>query len=275
MEFMDLSIKVMRYEKRDRRFYFVCDVRVDGSNGVIYRTYDDFYRLQITLLDTFETKGGTRIIPYLPGPKIFPTDSITRRRVPALNDYCQDLTHLDARIALSRPVLEFVKEREYDRKWNDGLLEKTKGGSKGLAPWLNGIRGRSAEAVDEGAQGSRTQLKGGERVMRSEVALSKGKAQQALERVTKSDETLAGRKIQQKEKDADTIVVRIADSAVQLDVNRKVTLQDLTRLIASNVNGANGKQIYIDDEGDSILVDDDEALSYCLETGAVQVFELK
>ncbi|KAJ3211677.1 hypothetical protein HDU67_004356 [Dinochytrium kinnereticum] len=135
-----ISVKITRFEKRGKKYYFVCQVRIEDRNLVLYRTYDDFYQFQIRMLETFEVKGVDRRIPYLPGPKIFVTERVCRRRVKQLDDYWQDMMHLEPRIAHCNLVRELLRERSEDKLWNDGL--STGGvedlGSKLLAPWSKG-----------------------------------------------------------------------------------------------------------------------------------------
>ncbi|WOO84675.1 Protein scd2/ral3 [Vanrija pseudolonga] len=74
---------------------------------ILYRTYEDFYDFQITLLDTFPTEAGRqlpgeedrtpppRILPYMPGPVDEPIDDeLTEYRRDELDSYVRALLDL-------------------------------------------------------------------------------------------------------------------------------------------------------------------------------------
>ncbi|KAI8849263.1 Phox homologous domain-containing protein [Chytridium lagenaria] len=137
-----ISVRVSRYELKSKKIYFVCQANVDGKNLVLYRTYDDFYKFQLRMLDAFHVKGMERIIPYLPGPKIFVTERVCKKRVKKLDDYFQDLLHLEPRIAQSTLVYEFLKEKTEDVAWND-VLYGTAGGKRRIEESGTVVEGKS------------------------------------------------------------------------------------------------------------------------------------
>ncbi|KAJ3196492.1 hypothetical protein HK101_008788 [Irineochytrium annulatum] len=117
---MDLAMTVTRFERRAGLFLFVCSVHLDGADTVIYRTYDEFYRLQHELNKVHDdAREEMPYVPLLRGPKRYKTRNMVRKRVAAVNRFLTYLSPLDTKIA--RPTLrEFVSARPSDMSWNDG-----------------------------------------------------------------------------------------------------------------------------------------------------------
>ncbi|KAL7418851.1 bud emergence protein 1 [Cryptotrichosporon argae] len=84
------------------------DARAPAYTLTLYRTYEDFYDFQITLLDTFPAEAGrtqpgdrpsasppARILPYMPGPVDDPVDDeLTEYRREELDAYVKALLEL-------------------------------------------------------------------------------------------------------------------------------------------------------------------------------------
>ena len=108
------------------RFVFQIDVKwTQGPKTSCYRGYQDFFQFQCELLDTFpeeagNIKGSNRIIPYLPGKKIFrrSTKSLALERLPELNQYVQEVIALPEKIAYSEIVMKFFKDN-----WREDTLQ--------------------------------------------------------------------------------------------------------------------------------------------------------
>ncbi|SCU88074.1 LAFA_0E10572g1_1 [Lachancea sp. 'fantastica'] len=92
------------------KFWFnvVCEMS-DGRARTLKRYYEDFYDLQVKLLDAFPAEAGKlrdvrgqwtkRIMPYIPGPVPYVTDSITKKRKDDLNKYVRELIGLPVHIS--------------------------------------------------------------------------------------------------------------------------------------------------------------------------------
>ncbi|ELU03850.1 hypothetical protein CAPTEDRAFT_87907, partial [Capitella teleta] len=68
-----------------------------GNSQQIYRKYSDFYEFHMQILDAFLKEGGQgsekeRVIPYLPGRKLFQrteVHTVACKRQANLPDYCR------------------------------------------------------------------------------------------------------------------------------------------------------------------------------------------
>ena len=90
----------------------------DGSHWELSRFYPDFYDFQIALLREFpkeaDSNGGTRILPYMPGPVTYVTDAISNGRRESLNDYVKKLLALPPYISRCPLVRQLFAPREGD-----------------------------------------------------------------------------------------------------------------------------------------------------------------
>jgi hypothetical protein len=74
----------------------------EGSTLVIYRRYSKFFDLQVRLLELFPEEGGTkdptkRMIPFLPGKKIFGRShvrEVAMKRLNPIDEYCRVKPHI-------------------------------------------------------------------------------------------------------------------------------------------------------------------------------------
>ncbi|KAI0698914.1 hypothetical protein BC835DRAFT_1412925 [Cytidiella melzeri] len=82
---------------------------------VLFRSYNDFYDFQVTLLDCFPREAGRqsagRILPYMPGPVPHVDNQITMSRRQELDEYLQDLCALPGKGA--RRIVESELLREF------------------------------------------------------------------------------------------------------------------------------------------------------------------
>lgn len=99
----------------DEKYWFEVNCTLStGKMRRLKRSYQDFYDLQVKLLDSFPAESGKlrdangqwtkRIMPYIPGPVPYVTDTITRKRKEDLNVYVKDLIMLPDYIAHSEMV---------------------------------------------------------------------------------------------------------------------------------------------------------------------------
>jgi len=80
----------------------------DGRTWSLCRFYEDFYDFQIALLDEFKEEAGhtgqPRILPYMPGPVTYVTDTISSARRQSLDEYIKKLLSMPAYISKCRLV---------------------------------------------------------------------------------------------------------------------------------------------------------------------------
>ena len=90
----------------------------DGSHWELSRFYQNFYDFQIALLQQFPveaaTQGGTRVLPFMPGPVTYVTDAISNGRRESLNEYVKRLLALPPYISRCQLVRQLFAPREGD-----------------------------------------------------------------------------------------------------------------------------------------------------------------
>ncbi|QID84372.1 bud emergence protein 1 [Saccharomyces pastorianus] len=127
-----LKASVESFGLEDEKYWFlVCCELSNGRTRQLKRYYQDFYDLQVQLLDTFPAEAGKlrdadgqwskRIMPYIPGPVPYVTNSITKKRKEDLNIYVADLVNLPDYISRSEMVhsLFVVLNNGYDREYDN------------------------------------------------------------------------------------------------------------------------------------------------------------
>ncbi|EGP88082.1 unnamed protein product [Zymoseptoria tritici ST99CH_1A5] len=118
--FAAVRASVPRFIFSDDKFHFIVECRLsNGSHWDLSRIYEDFYELQINLINAFPEEARTapnkpRILPYMPGPVKFVTDSISEGRRANLDEYLRDLLKLAPHITNSSLVRNFFAPREGD-----------------------------------------------------------------------------------------------------------------------------------------------------------------
>jgi bud emergence protein 1 len=97
--------------ENDRYWYIVNAVMENGQLRSLCRNYEDFYDLQIALLQEFPDEAGqgpsqqTRTLPFMPGPVAFVNASISSSRRASLDQYLKKLLELPAYISRS-PIVK-------------------------------------------------------------------------------------------------------------------------------------------------------------------------
>jgi bud emergence protein 1 len=91
----------------------------DGRYWELQRLYQDFYDLQINLiqehpLEAGNVKGVERSLPYMPGPVTYVTDNISNGRRANLDEYIRNLLKLGTHITRGGLVRAFFAPREGD-----------------------------------------------------------------------------------------------------------------------------------------------------------------
>ena len=117
---------VVEYQKRrkpTKHYVYVINVTwSDNSVVVIFRRYSNFFDLQTKLFEEFPDEGGIkdpslRSLPFLPGKIIFGRSNIrdvAEKRKEPINDYCQSLIKLPAKISQSYLVVDFFEPTNED-----------------------------------------------------------------------------------------------------------------------------------------------------------------
>lgn len=113
------SASVDSYSFENGRYWYVLNaIMEDGRHWSLCRFYEDFYDFQIALLDEFQDEAGrtgqTRILPYMPGPVTYVTDTISAARRQSLDDYIKKLLSMAPYIAKSRLVKQLFAPRPGD-----------------------------------------------------------------------------------------------------------------------------------------------------------------
>lgn len=135
-EIVDASIDSFKFE--DDKYWFSLECQLSSGNiRYLKRYYQDFYDLQVQLLDNFPSESGKlrdstgqwtkRIVPYIPGPVPYVTDSITKKRKEDLNVYVKELIKLPPYICDFVAVrnLFSIRDNGYDREgpMNENIVE--------------------------------------------------------------------------------------------------------------------------------------------------------
>lgn len=118
--FAPVRASVPKYIFADEKFHFIVECKLsNGTQWDLSRIYEDFYELQINLINAFpeeagQVSGKARILPYMPGPVKFVTDNISEGRRASLNEYLRDLLQLNQQITCSSLVRNFFSPRQGD-----------------------------------------------------------------------------------------------------------------------------------------------------------------
>lgn len=127
--FAPLRASVPRYTYADDKFHFVVECKLaNNCHYDLSRIYEDFYELQINMINAFpeeagQTPGKPRILPYMPGPVKYVTDNITEGRRANLDEYLRDLLQLPQHITHSSLVRGFFALREGDYEVDPATID--------------------------------------------------------------------------------------------------------------------------------------------------------
>lgn len=122
-----LEAGVESYQLDHGRYQYLVIARLSNSKvRYLYRYYQDFYDLQVKLLELFPFEAGKienlrRIIPSIPGPLINVNDSISKLRREKLDYYLRNLIALPLHISRSEEVLHLfeVLDNGFDKEFMD------------------------------------------------------------------------------------------------------------------------------------------------------------
>ncbi|KAI3403364.2 BEM1 [Candida oxycetoniae] len=106
---------VSSYQLYDGRYQYLITAKLsNGKTRQLYRYYQDFYDLQVKLLELFPYEAGKienskRTIPSIPGPLINVNDSISKLRREKLDFYLSNLIALPTHISRCHEVLNLFE----------------------------------------------------------------------------------------------------------------------------------------------------------------------
>lgn len=106
------------YVDKDVHWYIIRAMMDNGRSWDLHRHYNDFYELQISLLQRFPEEAGLtetpRTLPWMPGPVVHVTETITKLRHRNLDEYLKKLLLMPPRISQSDIVRSMFAPREGD-----------------------------------------------------------------------------------------------------------------------------------------------------------------
>lgn len=122
-----VEASVDSYHLEHGRYQYLVTARLsNGRTRYLYRFYQDFYDLQVKLLELFPYEAGKiensrRIIPSIPGPLINVNDSISKLRREKLDYYLRNLIALPLHISRCEDVLALfeVTQNGFDKEVSD------------------------------------------------------------------------------------------------------------------------------------------------------------
>nr|POE88000.1 protein scd2/ral3 [Quercus suber] len=117
--FAPIRASVPRFIYSDDKFHFIVECKLsNGTHWDLSRVYEDFYELQINLINVFPIEAGKengqRTLPYMPGPVKYVTDNISEGRRANLDEYLRDLLRLPQHISSSSLVRNFFQPKGDD-----------------------------------------------------------------------------------------------------------------------------------------------------------------
>ncbi|KAJ3103185.1 hypothetical protein HDU97_010318 [Phlyctochytrium planicorne] len=210
--------------------------------------------LNLKMLESFEVKGSPRIIPYLPGPKTFVTESVCRKRVKQLDDYFQDLVHLESRIAFCSHVKEFLKETPNDIRWNSSFassLEEIR--PKNLAPWSKSQRLEAKARSENDLERSQTPPQ----AQAQDEMLFPASSHRQVAKSAMGEATIS--------KPLTMILkVKFNEERWTVSIRKNATLSEVLGKVIKKAqitsDGVQMGNLYIVDNGEFVLIDEDEIL---------------
>lgn len=128
-----IEAAVESYHLEHGRYQYSVIARLsNGKTRFLYRYYQDFYDLQVKLLELFPYEAGKiensrRIIPSIPGPLINVNDSISKLRREKLDYYLRNLIALPSHISRSEEVLGLfeVLDNGFDKEVAESKGERS------------------------------------------------------------------------------------------------------------------------------------------------------
>lgn len=127
-----VEASVDSYQLDHGRYQYLIIAKLNnGKIRYLYRYYQDFYDLQVKLLELFPYEAGKienskRIIPSIPGPLINVNDSISKLRREKLDYYLRNLIGLPVHVSRSEEVLRLfdVLDNGFDKEIIDSSFKQ-------------------------------------------------------------------------------------------------------------------------------------------------------
>lgn len=118
-----VSARVIKHVYIDEIYQYIVHAEMENTRyRSLCRYYEDFYNLQVMLLEEFPIEAGRtgkrRILPYMPVPLSYVDDEISQRRCIDLDAYLRDLCKLPSYIKQSSLVTDFFFLRQGDIECN-------------------------------------------------------------------------------------------------------------------------------------------------------------
>ncbi|CAI5759294.1 unnamed protein product [Candida verbasci] len=147
-----IEANVDSYQLDHGRYQYLVTAKLsNGKIRYLYRYYQDFYDLQVKLLELFPFEAGKienskRILPSIPGPLINVNDSISKLRREKLDHYLTNLIALPQHISKSEEVLKLFEvldnglDREselYQRRISKPISQKSNSHQDRLSQYSN------------------------------------------------------------------------------------------------------------------------------------------
>lgn len=127
--FAPVRASVPKYIFADDKFHFIVECKLSNStHWDLSRIYEDFYELQINLINAFpeeagQVQGKARSLPYMPGPVKFVTDNISEGRRENLDQYLRELLAMPPHITCSSLVRNFFSPRDNDYEVDPSVVD--------------------------------------------------------------------------------------------------------------------------------------------------------
>ena len=154
---------VSAYSFEDEKYFYEINCELsDGKLRKLKRSYQDFYDLQVQLLDKYPAESGKlrdkngqwtkRIVPYIPGPVPYVTETITQKRMDDLDVYVKELIRLPEYISASPLVNKLfrIRDNAFDREYNTS----TEGSSRAELVDIDETRPESTFTTDLSRRGT-------------------------------------------------------------------------------------------------------------------------
>ncbi|SGZ53766.1 CIC11C00000003555 [Sungouiella intermedia] len=156
-----VEASVDSYHLEHGRYQYLVTARLsNGKTRYLYRFYQDFYDLQVRLLELFPYEAGKiensrRIIPSIPGPLINVNDSISKLRREKLDYYLRNLIALPLHISRCEDVLALfeVINNGFDKEVTDNKADRS---SKPIKQQSNSQQDRLSQYSNMARQGTST-----------------------------------------------------------------------------------------------------------------------
>lgn len=251
----------------------------DGRHWCLQRLYQDFYDLQINLIQEFpmeagNVKGYERSLPYMPGPVTYVTDKISNGRRANLDEYIRNLLKLGPHITKSYLVRKFFAPRQGDYeldpeaadsyRLSSGSQDSPAGQSNNISPQSSA--GNLGQTGGYGAQTGQQQraTNGGQGHIRNNSSIAGGPSAASFSGVPSSTSGPGALKIKVWFEQDNCVVIRMPPQFRYADLYKK--LQERRELERLPDEGGELEVAYRDEQEQKLFaIRDDEDLRVAME----------